>query len=58
MMDIVVAPQRSSTCKSAPTDFDVMGDASDGAIVRGNAMNSPVFVAALASPPQASLRQR
>lgn len=58
VMDIVIAPRRSSTRRSACGGAGGQGGAGVGAIVRGNAMNSPVFVVALASPPRASLRQR
>lgn len=58
VMYIVAALRRSSKCKSATADSDVMGGSGGGAIVRGYAMNSPVFVAALAASPRESLRQR
>jgi len=45
VMDVMSALRLSSTYKSAPANFDVMGGPEGGAIVRGKPMNSPVFLA-------------
>ena len=58
VMDIVIAPRRSSTCRLDTAQSDVVGGTGAGTIVSGRVMNLPVLRAALASPPQASLRQQ
>lgn len=41
VMDIVIAPHRSSTCKFDTADAEALNGTGLGDIVRGSAMNSP-----------------